>query len=104
MIAGIRLYAANCAVCHGAADGKGSNVTKGLYQKPPLFSGDGVEDVADGKLYWKIRHGIRMTGMPAYGAALSQEQLWQVTLFLKHMNALPPAAKRIWDSVPSQGS
>src|ERR1700680_1159293 len=44
LMAGIRLYAANCAVCHGAADSKPSNVARGLYQTPPQLAKHGVED------------------------------------------------------------
>ena len=39
----------------------------GLYQKPPQLAKDGVEDDPDGVTYWKIAHGIRLTGMPAFG-------------------------------------
>jgi len=102
LIAGIKLYAANCAVCHGAADGAASNVAVGLYQHAPQLAKHGVEDDEDGETYWKVYHGIRMTGMPSYAKTLSETQLWQVTLFLKHMDALTPAAAKAWKAVPSQ--
>ncbi len=102
LIAGIKLYAANCAVCHGAADGKPSNVALGLYQKPPQLAKDGVEDDPDGVTYWKVDHGIRFTGMPAFGRSLTDQQLWQLALFLKHMDALPPAPKRAWSGLKSE--
>ena len=101
LIAGIRLYAANCAVCHGAADKAGSNIAKGLYQNPPQLADEGVEDDPDGVTFWKIDHGIRMTGMPAYRSTLSEQEKWQITLFLKHMDALSPAAQAQWLKVPS---
>ncbi len=96
LTAGIKLYRQNCAVCHGGVDGTPSNVAKGLYQKPPQLAKDGVEDDPDGIVYWKINHGIRLTGMPAFGEALTDQQLWQLTLFLKHMDSLPPAPARAW--------
>jgi thiosulfate dehydrogenase len=99
LIAGIKLYAANCAVCHGAADAKPSNVARGLYQKPPQLAKDGVEDDPDGVTYWKVAHGIRLTGMPAFGQSLSDGQIWQLTLFLKHMDGLPAAPQRVWKAV-----
>jgi thiosulfate dehydrogenase len=99
--AGIKLYAENCAVCHGAADGNATNVAKGLYQKPPQFANDGVEDDPDGVTYWKIAHGIRLTGMPSFNGTLRDEQIWQVALFLKHMDGLPPAPQRLWKAVHS---
>lgn len=101
LIAGIKLYAANCAVCHGAADAKPSNVAAGLYQKPPQLAKDGVEDDPEGVTYWKVDHGIRFTGMPAFGKSLSDRQLWQLSLFLKHMDGLPPAPERVWKAVTS---
>ena len=100
-IAGIKLYAQNCAVCHGAAGGEPSKIARGLYQKPPQLAKHGVEDDPDGETYWKVKHGIRFTGMPSFGATLEERQLWQLTLFLKHMNALPPAAERAWKAVPA---
>jgi mono/diheme cytochrome c family protein len=102
LIAGIKLYAANCAVCHGAADAKPSNVALGLYQKPPQLAKDGVEDDPEGVTYWKVDHGIRLTGMPAFGKALGDRQVWQLTLFLKHMDGLPPAPERVWKAVKSE--
>ncbi len=101
LIAGIRLYAANCAVCHGASGTTPSNVARGLYQKPPQLAKDGVEDDPGGVTYWKIAHGIRLTGMPAFGPTLNERQLWQLTLFLAHMDSLPPAPARVWKTVKS---
>jgi len=101
LIAGIKLYAADCAVCHGAADGAASHIAKGLYQKAPQLAKYGVEDDDDGETYWKLYHGIRMTGMPAFRETLTEDQLWKIALFLKNMNALPPAPQKAWDAVPS---
>ncbi|MBV9718465.1 MAG: cytochrome c [Candidatus Eremiobacteraeota bacterium] len=104
LIAGIRLYAQNCAVCHGAADGNPSAIARGLYQHPPQLAQDGVEDDPEGVTYWKVDHGIRFTGMPSFGKSLDPTQIWQLALFLKHMDALPPAAKRAWSALASTGS
>jgi thiosulfate dehydrogenase len=102
--AGVKLYAANCAVCHGASDGAASNIAKGLYQHAPQIPKHPVTDDEEGETYWKIYHGIRMTGMPSYRATLSETQMWQLTLFLKHMDALTPGAEKAWKAVPSQAS
>lgn len=101
LLAGIRLYAANCAVCHGAADGKASNVALGLFQRPPQFAKHGVEDDPEGEIYWKIKHGIRLTGMPAYTSTMTDDETWQTTLFLKHMDALSIKALASWKAMPS---
>lgn len=103
LTAGIGLYAANCAVCHGAADAEPSHIAAGLYQEAPQLAKHGVEDDEDGETYWKVYHGIRMTGMPAFRESLSEDDLWKLTLFLKHMDALPPGPRKIWEAVPSAG-
>jgi len=93
---GVRLYAQNCMVCHGASDGKASKIAVGLYQEAPQLAKDGVEDDPDGKIFWKIKHGIRMTGMPSFSKTLQDDEIWKLTLFLKHMDALSPGAKKAW--------
>ncbi len=98
---GVRLFAQNCAVCHGSAQGAASPspIAKGLYQRPPQLATDGVEDDPEGVSFWKIKHGIRLTGMPAFGRSLSDRQIWTLALFLKHMDKLPPAVQQIWQQV-----
>jgi cytochrome c len=98
---GVRLYAQNCAVCHGSAKGNASEspIAKGLYQKPPQLATHGVEDDPDGVTFWKIKHGIRMTGMPSFGISLYDQQIWTLALFLKHMDKLPPSVQKSWQQV-----
>jgi mono/diheme cytochrome c family protein len=104
MVAGAKLYAANCAVCHGASDGSPSNVAKGLYQHAPQFAKHDVSDDPEGETYWKIIHGVRLTGMPSYRATLSETQMWQITTFLKHLDKPTPAVEKAWRAIPSQAA
>lgn len=101
LIAGIDLYERHCALCHGTAKGgaSASPVAKGLYPRPPQLATDGVEDDPEGLSYWKIKHGIRWTGMPSWQGTLSDPQIWTLALFLKHMDKLPPAPERAWQKV-----
>lgn len=99
LLAGVKIYAANCALCHGDSSGRPSVTGSGLYQRAPTLGRHGVEDDPDGETYWKATHGIRFTGMPSFGRTLSDTERWQVTTFLKHMNALPPVAQRAWKAV-----
>ncbi|HEY7981791.1 MAG TPA: cytochrome c [Candidatus Eremiobacteraceae bacterium] len=100
--AGLKLYASNCMACHGASDGKASNIALGLYQPAPQLGEHGVEDDPDGEIYWKVQHGIRFTGMPSFGKTLTDTQLWQLVMFLKQMDKLPPAAAAAWKKEPTQ--
>lgn len=101
LVEGVALYGQHCAICHGTAAGasSASPLAKGLYPAPPQLADEGVEDDPEGVTYWKIRHGIRLTGMPAWGPTLNDRQIWTLALFLKHMDKLPPAAKQAWSQV-----
>jgi len=101
LINGVHLFAQNCAVCHGSAKGAASPspIAKGLYQKPPQLATNGVEDDSEVVSFWKIKHGIRLTGMPSFGYTLSDNEIWTLALFLKHMDKLPPAAQQAWEQV-----
>ena len=95
--AGIMLYNMHCRTCHGGPDGVASSIAKGLTPDPPQLAKHGVEDDPEATTHWKITHGIRFTGMPAYGHTLSDGEIWQLTLFLKHMDSLPPGAREDWN-------
>jgi mono/diheme cytochrome c family protein len=97
--AGIKLYGENCAACHGVASGPPSKIAVGLYQHAPQLGRHGVEDDPDGETLWKIQHGIRLTGMPAYTSTLSMQQMWTIALFLKHMDALPVGPRNVWEAM-----
>ena len=101
LLNGVHLFAQNCAVCHGSAKGDASSspIAKGLYQKPPQLATEGVEDDPDGVSFWKIKHGIRLTGMPSFEDSLSDQEIWTLALFLKHMDKLSPAVQQAWQQV-----
>lgn len=101
LTAGLAIYAQNCAMCHGTSDGRASNVAAGLSVRPPQLATDGAEDDAVSATRWKIAHGIRFTGMPAFGATLAATQVDEVTAFVHRMDALPPAVRRRWRALPS---
>jgi mono/diheme cytochrome c family protein len=88
-MAGVHIYRENCAICHGLPGQTQSPTSKGMYPNPPLlFKGHGVTDDPPGETYWKVANGIRLTGMPAYSDALSQTQMWQVSLLLANADKL----------------
>lgn len=84
------LYRQHCAACHGLPDGVQTATQKGMFPKPPLLlHGKGVTDDPAGETYWKTKNGIRMTGMPAFGGALSEKQLWSISELLAGADKLP---------------
>ena len=101
LVAGIQLYETHCVICHGTAKGDAatSAIAKGLNPRPPQLASDGVEDDPEGFSFWKIKHGIRWTGMPAWEGTLNDQQIWMLALFLKRMDKLPPAAQQVWQNL-----
>jgi thiosulfate dehydrogenase len=89
-LAGATVYSEDCAVCHGLPGGEETAIGKGMFPHPPqLFHGKGVTDDPVGETYWKVANGIRLTGMPGFKKALTDTQLWQVSLLLAHADLLP---------------
>ena len=100
LVAGARAYSQYCAVCHGLIGQPETEISKGMFPKPPkLFGGNGVTDDPIGETYWKIENGIRLTGMPAFRQSLSEDQIWQMALLLANAEKLPPVAKTIISTV-----
>jgi mono/diheme cytochrome c family protein len=101
-VAGVKLYGANCAVCHADSSGHPTFIGFGLYQHAPTLGRRGVTDDPDGETYWKITHGIRLTGMPSFAKTLDDTQRWQIATFLKNFDKLTPAAQTAWSKVHVQ--
>jgi thiosulfate dehydrogenase len=93
--AGAVLYREDCAVCHGLPGQPKSAVAKGMYPAPPqLLAGQGVTDDPVSETYWKVRNGIRLTGMPSFEASLSDLQIWQVSQVLANADKLPDPVRQ----------
>ena len=94
-LAGAHVYAEHCAICHGFPNMDSGPIAKGMFPKPPeLFRGKGVTDDEPGETYWKVDHGIRLTGMPAFKQSLNETQMWQVSLLLANADKIAAAVKQ----------
>ena len=88
LVAGGKLYVAGCQGCHGELGGPYQE-DHDLYPVPPQLPHTGTQ-YSEPELYWIVKHGIRMTGMSAYGPLYSEKQLWALAAFLRRINNLPP--------------
>ena len=97
LVAGAHVYREQCAVCHGNWGAPPSAIAKGMFPPPPqlLPPKNGVTDDPVGETHWKVKNGIRLTGMPGYGDSLSDTEIWQVSLLLLHAHELPRAAQDV---------
>lgn len=105
LLAGVRVYRDDCAVCHGLPHQPATAVSKGMYPRPPqLFQPDEmVTDDPAGIAFWKAKYGIRLSGMPGFKGSLSDEQLWQVSLLLTGADKLPVSVQHALTAPPSGG-
>jgi len=105
---GAKLYTADCAFCHGIP-GLDSEAGKAMYPiAPQLWKKHGnslvvgVSDDDPGVTYWKIKNGVRLTGMPAFKDLESDSEMWDVTLLLKNADQpLPDPVMKLLRQEPA---
>lgn len=95
--AGVSTYKEMCARCHSTPAGNPSVYGQSFYPPAPQFPG-GMSNYTDSQLFWLIKHGIRNTGMPAWGAMLSDDEIWQLVSLLKNSQDLPPSVESEWQA------
>ena len=83
VVIGIGHYAAHCAVCHGAPGVPKGDIAHGLYPRPPDLA-YASSHYTPAELFWIVKHGIKMTGMPAWSDH-SDEELWATVAFLQKL-------------------
>jgi len=80
-------YRKNCVMCHGAPGVADTEVAKGLNPRAPSLA-KGEDETPDGELFWVIKHGLRMTPMPAFGSTHTDEEIWKIVAFVRHLSDL----------------
>jgi mono/diheme cytochrome c family protein len=80
---GVEHFAAHCAVCHGAPGVPRGEIAQGLYPPPPDLAKTAPLN-SPGELFWIVKNGIKMTGMPAWSDH-SDAELWATVAFIKKL-------------------
>jgi len=83
IVAGVAHFTDHCVVCHGAPGVEGSDIGKGLYPRPPNLA-DAARHYTPAELFWIVKHGIKMTGMPAWGDH-SDDELWATVALIEKL-------------------
>jgi mono/diheme cytochrome c family protein len=93
--AGFCQYEAHCVACHGAAGVARQPWVSGLEPAPPYLL-DVHRRFQPRELFWIVRNGIKMTGMPSWRDSLSEPQIWDVVAWLEASAKLPPQTYAQW--------
>ena len=88
--AGIRSYHAMCRVCHGRPGEETTSIREGLNPQPPKLDSERIKKRTDAQLFWVIKNGIRMTGMPSFGKTHKDQDLWSIVAFVRHLPNMRP--------------
>ena len=100
LLAGMKIYQTNCAGCHGDVSHPHAAFGDSFYPRAPQFAQDPA-DMPENQNFYIIEHGVRLSGMPAWGTTLKEPEVWQVTTFLSHMDKLSPAVQSAWKAAAS---
>ncbi|MFW6055044.1 MAG: c-type cytochrome, partial [Thermodesulfobacteriota bacterium] len=84
-------YHGMCRLCHGAPGHRPQEFAMGLYPKPPeMTSGEIQSEFSEAEIYWIVEHGLKLTGMPAFGPSHDEKDLWGLAALAKAMPGMSP--------------
>ena len=99
---GFQSYRDMCAGCHGKPGGAPSPLAQGLNPPPPDLSDPEYKE-STREVFWVVKNGIRMTGMPGWGATHSDDALWDIVAFVNALPGITPAEYRAMESESPEG-
>src|SRR5579864_6853818 len=88
LAAGAQLYDKLCTGCHLGPGVERSDLSRGLYPKPPQLAYG--TDLTPAQQFWIVKHGLKLTGMPSWGKTHSDDEVWSLVAFLKKLPDLEP--------------
>ena len=97
VISGFCAYEAHCVACHGAAGVARQQWVNGMTPAPPYLL-DAPRNWTPAELFWIVKHGIKLTAMPAWRDELGDRVVWNVVAFLEATQKMPPQAYLEWRS------
>lgn len=81
---GFEHYDEMCVGCHGAPGVEPGELREGMNPEPPLLA-EHAGEISLQELFWVIKNGIKMTGMPAWGVTHSDDKIWAMAAFVKKL-------------------
>ena len=87
---GDKLYAIDCSMCHGPDGHTPTDSGRWMYPRASDLPSPAVQRYSDRELFWIVKNGIRLSGMPAFGRVESDEHIWNLVHYLR---TLPRSAR-----------
>jgi mono/diheme cytochrome c family protein len=93
---GDKLYATDCSMCHGPDGHIPSDSGRWMYPRASDLTSPTVQRYSDRELFWIVKNGIRLSGMPAFGRVESDEHIWNLVHYVRtvqgsaHPQSEPP--------------
>ncbi|MGE5624388.1 MAG: c-type cytochrome [Bacillota bacterium] len=87
---GFEHYHEMCVGCHLAPGVESSEIRQGLNPQPPVLA-KVIPQSSAARLFWVIKNGVKMSGMPAWGTSHSDEMIWAMVAFLERLPSMTPA-------------
>jgi mono/diheme cytochrome c family protein len=87
---GHKLYAIDCSMCHGPDGHTPTDSGRWMYPRASDLTSPVVQRYSDGELFWIVRNGIRLSGMPAFGRVESDEHIWNLVHYLRTLRQSAP--------------
>jgi mono/diheme cytochrome c family protein len=85
-----------CVNCHGAPGVEWAKFSEGMHPDPPDLKEE-VERRTPGELFWIVKNGINMTGMPSFGAiGVGDDDVWKIVAFIKQLPHVTEADYKAW--------
>ena len=82
-------YHAMCVTCHLSPDAQETELSIGLYPRPPRW--DALGDVGPREAFWVLKHGLKASGMPAWGKSMDDRYLWGMVAFMQQFDTMTAA-------------
>ncbi len=84
---GDKRYGAECAMCHGLNGHIPTETGRWMYPRAADLTSPEVQGYSNRELFWIIKNGIRLSGMPAFGKVESDEHIWDLVHYVRSLNA-----------------
>jgi mono/diheme cytochrome c family protein len=84
---GDKLYGTECAACHGLDGNNPTDAGRWMYPRAADLKSREVQQYSDRELFWIVKNGIRLSGMPAFGNVETDEHIWNLVHFVRTLPA-----------------